>query len=138
MMQRKIGMAAIVSRPVKEHQPKQVDLVGDVQGKDVLIVEDIIDSGGSTIRASEAAHEAGARRIFAFASHALLSGDAAERLMEVCGLCLEALGLFSFWIFFGSLVICVWVYIPVFHRLKLNLSVYHHCMTVFSHIPWKH
>jgi len=57
-------------------------IVGDVKGKIALIVDDMIDTGGTIIRATEALLDAGAVEVSAFATHAVLSGNAVERLSE--------------------------------------------------------
>jgi ribose-phosphate pyrophosphokinase len=55
-------------------------LVGDVAGKTVIIVDDEVDTGGSICNAVEVVHQQGAREIYLSFTHALLSGDAADRL----------------------------------------------------------
>ena len=76
-----VGLALVVRRPTHDaSQPAEVDLVGDVKDKDVLIVDDVVDSGRSIARAALKARAAGAKRVFAFASHALLSKDAPTTL----------------------------------------------------------
>lgn len=60
--------------------PGKVTIIGDVQGKDVLIVADIVDTAGTICADAEKAKASGAGRIIACAPHALLSGNALERL----------------------------------------------------------
>src|SRR5690606_9607081 len=55
---------------------------GDVQGAHVLIVDDMISTGSTIVRAAEACREHGARRIHAFATHGLFSGNAADKLVQ--------------------------------------------------------
>jgi ribose-phosphate pyrophosphokinase len=55
---------------------------GDVQGAHVLIVDDMISTGSTLVRAARACRERGARRIHAFATHGLFSGNAADKLMQ--------------------------------------------------------
>jgi len=57
-------------------------LVGPVQGADVLIVDDLISTGGTLVRAAKAARQAGAKRITAAATHGLFMPGAAELLMD--------------------------------------------------------
>jgi len=57
-----------------------VNVVGEVADKDCLIPDDMIDTGGTIAEAAAALSRLGARKIYAFASHALLSGPAVERL----------------------------------------------------------
>ncbi|NPV88672.1 ribose-phosphate pyrophosphokinase [Coprothermobacteraceae bacterium] len=57
-----------------------VHVIGDVEDKDVLLVDDIIDTGGSLIKAADAFKQRGAKRIWALATHGLFSGNAIEAL----------------------------------------------------------
>jgi ribose-phosphate pyrophosphokinase len=57
-----------------------MNVVGDVRGKTVIVVDDIIDTGGTLVRAGEALMQLGAREIYACGTHAILSGPAVERL----------------------------------------------------------
>lgn len=54
----------------------------DVKGRDALIVDDIISSGGSIVAATEALHKKGADRVYAMCAHALLLGDAAVKIAK--------------------------------------------------------
>lgn len=64
----------------KVKKQREYQLVGDVRGRDVIIVDDIIDSAGRMTRTAQLVRENGAARIFAFASHGLFTGNAIERL----------------------------------------------------------
>src|SRR5579875_3656077 len=55
-------------------------VIGEVAGKTAVIVDDIIDTAGTLRVAAEAVHEAGARRLYAAATHGLFSGDAWQNL----------------------------------------------------------
>ena len=57
-----------------------VNVVGEVEGMDCLIPDDMIDTAGTITEAAAALKRLGAKRVFAFATHALLSGPAVERL----------------------------------------------------------
>ncbi len=64
-----------------EHQVAQIGYVlGDVQGKTALIVDDIIDTAGTLCAAAETVLAAGATRVYAAATHAVLSGPAYDNL----------------------------------------------------------
>lgn len=52
---------------------KNLEIVGDVTGCNVLVVDDIIDSGGTLVRASAAARERGAKRVGAYAAHGIFT-----------------------------------------------------------------
>ncbi|GBG25341.1 Ribose-phosphate pyrophosphokinase [Hondaea fermentalgiana] len=62
--------------------PRSVDLVGNVKGKSVIIVEDIMESGSTTCAAIDALHSAGAKSVSVYCSHALFNGEAAARLAK--------------------------------------------------------
>ena len=55
---------------------------GDVDGADVLIIDDMVSTGSTLVRAAKACREHGARRIQAFATHGLFCGDAGDKLMQ--------------------------------------------------------
>lgn len=64
----------------KKNVTNVMHIIGDVVGRDVLIVDDIVDTAGTLVGSTEALLRAGARRVFAGATHAVLSGLAIERL----------------------------------------------------------
>jgi len=70
----------------KERPQQQVaaigHVIGDVAGKTAIIVDDIIDTAGTLRAAGEAVARAGARRVYAAATHAVFSGRAFENLAE--------------------------------------------------------
>ena len=55
-------------------------IIGNVQGRNALVVDDEIDTAGSLTQAVRVVHEQGARNIYCCATHAVLSGPAIERL----------------------------------------------------------
>jgi len=55
-------------------------VVGDVEGRTALIVDDIVDTGGTLAKVAEAIQRAGAREILASSSHAVLSGESLEKI----------------------------------------------------------
>ena len=57
-------------------------LIGDVKDKDVVIIDDMIDTAGTLVQAVDALKREGARRILACGVHAVLSGPAIERIKE--------------------------------------------------------
>merc|ERR1712226_723562 len=57
-----------------------MDLVGNVKDCDCIIVDDMIDTAGTLCKAADELHNFGALRVFAFASHGLFNGSAAERI----------------------------------------------------------
>jgi ribose-phosphate pyrophosphokinase len=64
----------------KKNVADVMHIIGDVVGRDALIVDDMVDTAGTLVGATEALLRAGARRVWAGATHAVLSGRAMERL----------------------------------------------------------
>lgn len=58
----------------------EVTLIGDVEGKDVLLADDMCSTGGTLVSAAKACQEKGARRIFAAVTHGICVGQAVERI----------------------------------------------------------
>jgi ribose-phosphate pyrophosphokinase len=57
-------------------------VIGDVQGRTALILDDIIDTAGTLVKTAEALLEAGAASVYACATHPVLSGPAIERISK--------------------------------------------------------
>ncbi len=57
-------------------------VVGEVDGRTALVVDDMVDTGGTLAKVAQALKEAGAREVLASASHAVLSGNAMERIEQ--------------------------------------------------------
>jgi ribose-phosphate pyrophosphokinase len=74
------SLAIIDKRRAAANMIEAVHVVGDVEGKDCLIPDDMIDTGGTMAEAVIALKELGANDIYICATHALLSGPAVERL----------------------------------------------------------
>ena len=81
---KRLGMhfALIDKRRYAPNKAEIVHLIGDLKGKDVLIIDDMIDTAGTTANAANAAKENGANTVTAVATHALLSGPAIERIKK--------------------------------------------------------
>ena len=74
------SFAIIDKRRPKANQAEVVNLIGDLENKHVLIIDDMIDTAGTTCNAANAAIEHGALSVVAVATHAVLSGPAIDRL----------------------------------------------------------
>jgi ribose-phosphate pyrophosphokinase len=74
------SLAIIDKRRPTANVAEVVNVVGEVEGKDCLLADDMIDTAGTVSEAARALKELGARNIYVCASHALLSGPAVERL----------------------------------------------------------
>jgi ribose-phosphate pyrophosphokinase len=72
----------IVKQRAKANEIERMDLVGSVDGCDAIIVDDMVDTAGTLCKAAEILKSFGARRVFAFASHGVLSGPAAKRISQ--------------------------------------------------------
>jgi ribose-phosphate pyrophosphokinase len=74
---------AIVDK--RREQPNVAEIhhvIGDVEGRTALIVDDIVDTAGTLTKVAEALRNAGARDVLASATHAVLSGHAVERVLQ--------------------------------------------------------
>ena len=74
------SLAIIDKRRPSANIAEVVNVVGDVKGRDCLIVDDMIDTAGTMSEAAHALKRLGARDVYGCASHALLSGPAVDRL----------------------------------------------------------
>ena len=74
------GFAIIDKRRTAANVAEVVNVVGEVADRDVIIPDDMIDTGGTMAEAAVALKRLGARDIYICATHALLSGPAVERL----------------------------------------------------------
>lgn len=75
-------LALVDKRRPRPNVSEVINVIGDIEGKDVLIRDDLIDTGGSIISAATALRERGAQTIYAACTHALLSGNAAQQIEE--------------------------------------------------------
>jgi ribose-phosphate pyrophosphokinase len=73
-------LAIIDKRRPKANVAEVVNVVGDVEGRDCLIADDMIDTAGTVSESARALKRLGARDVYVCATHALFSGPAAERL----------------------------------------------------------
>ena len=74
------GLALCDKRRERANEADVMNIVGDVDGKNCLIVDDMCDTGGTICKVAKALHEAGAKEVMACFSHAVLSGKAAENI----------------------------------------------------------
>jgi ribose-phosphate pyrophosphokinase len=74
---------AILNKARPEHDRAEVtEVIGDVEGKIALMIDDMILTGGTLIAGSTALRKAGASEVYACATHGLFPGDAFERIAE--------------------------------------------------------
>ena len=76
-----MGLAIVDKRRPKANMSEVMHVIGDVEGKDCILFDDMVDTAGSLVGAAKAIAEiGGAKKIYACASHGLHSGPAIERL----------------------------------------------------------
>jgi len=80
------GLAIIDKRRVSPEKAEAMHIMGEVENKNVIIVDDMIATGSSLIEAVEALKKAGAKTIFAAITHGVLSGPAIQRIGQCKGL----------------------------------------------------
>jgi ribose-phosphate pyrophosphokinase len=74
---------AIIHKRRPDHNIAQVmNIIGDVQGKRAILLDDMIDTAGTIVEAAQALIDCGAKEVFAAATHPILSGPAIERLQK--------------------------------------------------------
>lgn len=78
----KAPMAMIDKRRSKPNESEVMHIIGEVDGRHAIIIDDIIDTAGTMAKAAEALMQSGATAICACGTHAVLSGSAIQRLNE--------------------------------------------------------
>ena len=73
-------LAIIDKRRPAPNIAKVLHVIGEVKDRDVVIMDDMVDTGGTLVQSAEALKKDGARRIFAACSHPILSGQAMEKI----------------------------------------------------------
>lgn len=76
------GLVVIDKRRPKPNVVEAMQIIGDVKDKNILLVDDLIDTGGTFINAIKALKDKGAKKIYGAVTHALLSNDAAKKLID--------------------------------------------------------
>lgn len=76
------GLAMIIKQRSRANQIDRMDLVGNVDGMDCIIVDDMIDTAGTLCTAAAELKARGAKRVFAFATHGLFNGSAIDRIQK--------------------------------------------------------
>jgi ribose-phosphate pyrophosphokinase len=79
---KKLGtnLAIIDKRRSKPNESEVMNVIGDVSGRDTILLDDMVDTAGTLVKAAQALEAAGARKVFACCSHGVLSGEAIERI----------------------------------------------------------
>lgn len=73
-------LAIVDKRRERPGESEVMNVIGDVEGRDCILVDDIVDSGGTLCNAADALLEQGANEVNAYITHGVLSGKAVERI----------------------------------------------------------
>lgn len=77
-------LAIIDKRRPKANEAEVMNIIGDVAGRNCIIVDDMVDTAKTLCKAAEALKDRGAKKVYAYATHAVFSGGAIERLQTSC------------------------------------------------------
>ena len=75
-----VGLAIVDKRRPKPGQSQVMNVIGDVKNQTCILVDDIIDSGGTIVNAAKALKERGAKDVYVYITHGVLSGDAVKKI----------------------------------------------------------
>src|SRR5256712_1178755 len=78
------ALAIVDKRRVDVNVAEVMHVIGDVDGRTCLVIDDLIDTAGTLVKTASALQENGARAVYACASHAVLSGPAVENVSKSC------------------------------------------------------
>ncbi len=76
-------LAIIDKRRPRPNESKVMNIIGDVEGKSCVMVDDMVDTAGTLCQAAQALKDEGAVRVVAYITHPVLSGAAVERIAEL-------------------------------------------------------
>jgi ribose-phosphate pyrophosphokinase len=77
-----IPIAIVDKRRPRENESEIMNIVGDVNGKNIILVDDMIDTAGSIVTAANSVKDFGDKDVYGCCTHAILSGPAAKRINE--------------------------------------------------------
>ena len=77
-----VDLAIVDKRRSEKDNVEVMNVIGDVRGRDVIILDDMITTGGTLVKAARAVQEKGANSVVACATHAVFAGDACKLIME--------------------------------------------------------
>jgi len=77
-------LAIVDKRRISDDTAEVMNIMGEIRGKNVIIVDDLVATAGSLVEASEALRNAGARNVYGAVTHPVLSGPAKERIEQSC------------------------------------------------------
>ncbi len=73
-------LAIIDKRRLRPNEARVMNVIGDVEGKNCIIIDDLVDTAGTLCKAADALKRNGAEKVVAYATHAVLSGNAMENI----------------------------------------------------------
>jgi ribose-phosphate pyrophosphokinase len=76
------SLAIIDKRREKANVSKVMHIIGNVEGKTAILLDDMIDTGGTIVQAAEALRDNGAKAVYACCTHAVLSGNAVRKIAD--------------------------------------------------------
>jgi ribose-phosphate pyrophosphokinase len=75
-------MAIIDKRRPKANVSEVMHVIGDIDGRNCVIMDDMIDTAGTLLKAAEVLKERGAKKVYAYCTHPIFSGPAIERIAQ--------------------------------------------------------
>lgn len=79
-----VPIAIVDKRRPKANVSEVMNIIGEIKDKNVILVDDMIDTAGTIVNGAKALKERGAKKVFACCTHSVLSGPAIERIQESC------------------------------------------------------
>ena len=81
---KKLGLDMVIvdKRREKANEAEVMNVIGDVAGKDIILIDDMVDTAGTMVKGAVALKALGANSVMACCTHPVLSGPAIERIME--------------------------------------------------------
>ena len=77
-----VDMAIIDKRRPKANEAEVMNIIGDVEGKTCVVIDDMIDTATTLCKAAEALKQKGAEKVFAYATHAVFSNNALQKITD--------------------------------------------------------
>jgi len=77
-----VGLAIIDKRRPAPGKSQVMNVIGNVNGKTCIIIDDIIDSGGTIVNAAQALKKRGAKEVHVYVTHGVLSGEAVNKIKK--------------------------------------------------------
>ena len=77
-----VGLAIVDKRRPAPGKSQVMNVIGNVKDKTCIVVDDIIDSGGTIINSAKALKDRGAKEVYAYITHGVLSGDAVKKIQK--------------------------------------------------------